>query len=162
MTIIVEDGTIVTGANSYVTEAELTAFATARAITLSSDYTTEQLLILAMDYIESLEYKGVKRLYTQPLQWPRVDVWIDGYYNNADNIPKELKNGLMQTAIAISNGNNPLAETERKTVREKVGELEVEYASSSSSRTIDKKINSYLYKLLSGGNGGNNVIIGKG
>jgi hypothetical protein len=162
MTIIVEDGTIVTGANSYVSEAELTAFASSRAITLSSNYTTEQLLILAMDYIESLEYKGIKRLHTQPLQWPRVDVYIDGYYNNTENIPKELKNGLMQTAVAISNGYNPLAETIRKTVREKVGDLEVEYASSSSSRTIDKKINAYLYKLISGGNGGNNVIIGKG
>jgi len=161
MTIIVEDGSIVSGANSYVSEAELTAYASARAITLSSDYTSEQLLILAMDYIESLSYKGLKYTSTQVLQWPRLDVWIDGYYLNASTIPSQLKNGLMQTAIAISNGNNPLADQARKTVREKVGDLEVEYSASSSNAVIDKKINAYLAKILAG-NGSNNVIIGKG
>lgn len=162
MTIIVEDGTIVSGANSYASEAELSAFAAARNITLSGDYTTEQLLITAMDYIESLYYKGVKLTYDQPLQWPRADVYIDGYYNSVDNIPKELKNGLMQAAIAVDSGNNPLQVEPRKTVREKVGELEVEYATGASSVVIDTKILSFLSKLLDGGSGAGQVNVGKG
>lgn len=161
MTIVVEDGTVVSGANSYVSEAEFTTFYTARNTTLSGDYTNEELLTLAMDYIESLRYKGVKRIYDQDLQWPRVDVYIDGYYNDVDNIPKELKNGQMQAAIAIDAGNSPQQLSPRKTVREKVGELEVEYASGSSSVIIDPKVMAFLYKILEGGASGSANTIGR-
>ncbi len=161
MTIIVEDGTIVTGANSYVSVAELEAYGDIRSVVFVQD--TESLLIQAMDYIETLKYKGVKFTYDQGLQWPRADVYIDGYYNDVNNIPKELKNGLMQTAVAIDQGNGPQQTTPRKTVREKVGELEVQYAEGSSSVTIDPKINAYLYKLLAaGGPGSANTVGNKG
>ncbi len=126
MTIIVEDGTNVSGANSYVSADDLTAFSLARGITVVGN--AEQLLIQAMDYIETQQYQGSKVLFTQGLQWPRVNVWIDGWYNNITNIPKELKNGQMETAIAIDQGNAPDADVERFAIREKVGELEVEYA----------------------------------
>lgn len=162
MSIVVEDGTVVSGANSYVSEVELSAFAAARNVTLSGDFTTEELLILAMDYIESLEFKGDKNTYTQTLQWPRANVIIDGYYNNVDNIPTELKNGLMQTALAIDVGNSPLQNIPRKTIREKVGELEVQYAEGSSAVIIDKKIMAFLRKLLANGGSGSGVIaVGK-
>lgn len=163
MTIVVEDGTVVSGANSYVTEAELGSFADARNITLSGDYSNEVLLILAMDYIESLQYKGTKLNYNQALQWPRTDVYIDGYYNDVDNIPTELKNGLMQTAVAIDQGNGPQQVAPRKTIMEKVGELQVQYANGSSAVTIDPKIKSYLFKLLrAGGPGSANTYAAKG
>lgn len=161
MTIIVETGEITPNANSYVSEAELTAFLAARNITLSGDYTTEQLLLIGMDYIESLSYKGAKLLYTQPLQWPRVDVIIDGYYNDIDNIPKELKNGLMQTAVAIDAGNNPQAVLVRKTIKEKVGDLEVQYSEGSNAAVIDPKIMSFLYKLLGAGGAGSANAVGR-
>jgi len=161
MAIIVEDGTIVSGANSYASEAELSAFATARNVTLSTDYTAEQLLIIAMDYVESLKYKGVKFTSAQGLQWPRSDVYIDSYYNSASNIPTELKNGLMQVALAIDVGNNPQQVSPRKTVMEKVGDLQVQYADGSSSVVIDHKIMSFLYKLLDGGGPGSANTIGR-
>lgn len=161
MAIIVEDGSIVTGANSYVSEAELTAFASARNITLSGDYTTEQLLIIASDYIESLNYKGMKVRSDQPLQWPRVDVVIDSYYFDSDEIPSQLKNGQMQVALSIDAGNSPQQLSPRKTIREKVGDLEIEYAAGSSSVAIDPKITSFLYKLLQGGSAGKANAVGR-
>lgn len=112
MTIIVEDGSIVSNANSYVSEAELTSFATARGITLTNS--TEELLIRAMDYIEALYFKGVKLTSTQSLQWPRAYVLIDNYYINTDVIPTELKNGLMHCAIAIDQDNDPLQDLVKK------------------------------------------------
>jgi len=160
MAIVAEDGSLVTGANSYVTEAELAAYNSARNITLSGTYTAEQLLIMAMDYIESLSYKGLKVNSTQALQWPRVDVYIDGYYFESDEIPNQLKNGLMQAAVAIDAGNSPQQVAPRKTIREKVGELEVEYATGSSSVAIDTKIKSFLYKLLAGGGYGSANTVG--
>lgn len=162
MTITVEDGTIVSGANSYVTEAALTSYASDRNITLSGSYTNEQLLHLAMDYIDSLPYKGLKRRSTQVLQWPRVNVYLDGYYNDVDNIPAELKNGQLQTAIAIDQGNSPQQVKPRQTLKEKVGDLEVQYANSSNAVDIDRKIRGFLWKLLGSGYGGANTKASKG
>lgn len=157
--IVVEDGSVVSGANSYVNEATLTAFATARGYTLVDD--EEVLLIQAMDYIESLSYKGVKRTSTQPLQWPRVDVYIDGYYLNSDTIPQQLKDGLCQTAIAIDQGYGPQVDVPRTTTMERVGDLEVQYAPGGPTRTINVKIKSALWKLLEGGGGTGQITAGK-
>ena len=77
-TIIVEDGSVVAGANSYVTEAELTTYAADRGITLTA--ATDVLLIKAMDYIESLSFIGTKFSEGQSLQWPRSNVYIDGFW----------------------------------------------------------------------------------
>ncbi len=159
MAIIVETGAIVSGANSYVSEAELTAFASARGITLVGD--EEELLIKAMDYIESLGFKGVKFTQLQPLQWPRANVYIDGYYFSTVSIPNELKNGLMHCAIAIDESNDPLQDAPRKTRRERVGELEVEYEPGSSSVVINKKVMNALYKLLGSSTGGNVIDVRK-
>jgi hypothetical protein len=156
MAIIVETGEVVSGANSYVSEADLTSFATSRGVTLSGD--EEELLIKAMDYIESLSYRGVKKTRDQGLQWPRAYVYIDSYYLNNDVIPEELKKGLMQTAIAIDTGVGPQVTIGRKTKREKVGELEVEYEASSVTNSLDVKIKGFLWKLLNSGGMGSNVI----
>jgi hypothetical protein len=149
MAIVVEDGSVVTGANSYVSEATLTTFAADRGITLTSD--EDELLIKAMDYIENLYYKGLKKTKDQPLQWPRYNVYVDGFWIDSDTIPQQLKDGQMQCAIAIDQGNDPLQDISRDVKRERVGELEVEYSDSSVTSTINKKIINSLKKLLAGG-----------
>lgn len=158
MAIVVEDGTIVTGANSYVSGAELTSFATARGVTLVSG--TEELLIKAMDYIEALQYKGVKYTQAQALQWPRADVYVDSYYLAVTSIPTDLKNGLMHCAIAIDEGNDPLQDAPRATTKEKIGEIEVEYKAGAAATVINKKVKNALWKLLVAGGG--NMMVGKG
>lgn len=155
-TIIVEDGSIVSGANSYVSEADLITYASDRGITLKGD--ADVLLIRAMDYIESLSYKGYKVERTQPLQWPERLVYIDGYYFPSDSIPQELKSGLMQTAIAIDQGNDPLAVVTQNIKSETVDVISVTYMDGSTSSPIIKQINAALYKLLNGNGPGGNVI----
>lgn len=150
MAIVVEDGTIVANANSYVSEATLTAYATARGITLTGDL--EELLIKAMDYIESLDFIGVKYTRDQGLQWPRADVVIDYYYRDVDYIPTELTKGLMETAISIDGGEDPLSDIARQKKSVSVGEISVEYETSSSTTTV-RKINSSLAKIVKGGFG---------
>lgn len=149
MAIIVEDGSIVANANSYTTEAELTTFATDRGITISG--TNADLLINSMDYLETRDFKGIKRTRDQALQWPRVDVVVDGYYVDADSIPQDLKNAQMQIALSIDAGNSPMAVIEQKAVREKVDVIEVQYSEGSSSNSIDPRINYWLRKLVEGG-----------
>lgn len=152
MAVIVEDGTRVADSNSYVSEAELTEYAAARGITLTTG--AEQLLIQAMDYIEQQQFRGIKVMSSQSLQWPRYSVYIDGYEVATDTIPKDLKNAQMATALAIEAGNDPLSPTTPAIKREKVDVLEVEYQDGAASDTFDPKVNLFLSKLISNGGGG--------
>lgn len=149
MPIIVEDGSLVSGANSYVSEADLTAYAAARGIIIAGS--EDELLIQAMDYIESLDYKGDKWTFDQALSWPRVNVVIDGWVQNVEDIPQQLKDGQMETALAIDAGNGPLIDLPRSTSRERVGEIEVEYTPGTSSTVVVRKINYKLRKILANG-----------
>jgi hypothetical protein len=151
MAITVEDGSIVTSANSYASEAELTAYALAREVTLTSG--EETLLIQAMDYIESLAFIGVKYTDAQALQWPRSGAVVDGFDVAITAIPTQLPIAQMVVALAIDAGNGPLIDLPRKVEREKVGDLEVQYSSGSASVTIARTINAQLWKLLANAGG---------
>lgn len=162
MTLIVETGSIVANANSYISVVDFQAYATARGVSIVSS-TPEQLLVQAMDYIENLKYKGTKQTINQPLEWPRYNVWIDGYPFQPNTIPSQLTAGQCEVALAIDQGNGPLVDIPIKTVMEKVGPVEVHYSTGSSASVINKKMLYVLQKLLAGGaNGGNQFIVNKG
>ena len=146
-TIIVEDGTIVSGANSYISVAELDTYAADRGITiLASDKTV--LLIKSMDYIESLGYIGITRTAGQVLQFPRSDMIVDNFLLPIDEIPQLLKDGQAETALAIDRSENPLQDVERKVIEEGVDTLFTKYSLGSSSTTIVRTISAKLHKLL--------------
>lgn len=152
-TILVENGTQVSGANSYVTEAELDTYADERGKTISG--TQADLLIQAMDFLEAQNFIGLRRSYDdQPLQWPRYDVIIDDHLLNHTEIPTELKEAQMAIAVAIDEGNGPERTIERSTIKEKVGSLEVQYKEGSSSLSRDPNISRKLGKLIRGGSNG--------
>jgi len=159
--LIVEDGSIVAGSNTYVAAATLTAYATARGKTLVTDPTI--LIVRAMDYLEQLYYLGIKKTRDQSLQWPRINVLIDGYYLDSDVIPQQLKDGLCEISIAIDEGTDPLLDVSPGVKRERVeGAVEVEYKDGGNSQTINVRINNVLKKLLAGGGSGYNFNVSKG
>ena len=151
MAIIVEDGSIVAGANSYVSELTLTEYAAARGITITG--ATEALLINAMDYIESQMFIGVKKTAAQNLQWPRSNVYVDGYYVEPTILPAELRSAQIAVALAIDAGNGPLAVMTPGIKKEKVDVIEIEYQDGGLTSNLDPKINAILKKLLVGGGG---------
>lgn len=159
-TIIVEDGSIVSGANSYISEADLATYAADRGITIEG--IPADIIIQGMDYIESLNYKGVKSTSTQGLQWPRFNVEVDGYLIASDIIPQLLIEGLAETVLAVDAGNSPLGDVERKQQQVVVGNVSVTYANSSASSTIVTKISSKLNKLLESGLGGVSYKVTRG
>ena len=149
-TIIVEDGTIVAGANSYVSIADLDTYASDRGVTITG--TQADLIIQAMDYIESLQFIGLQLTENQALSWPRSDaVKKRIYWYDTDEIPQCLIDAVCETALAVDAGNSPLNNIDRATKKEKVGDLEVEYKDGSASSTIVKKINAKLKALIIGG-----------
>lgn len=149
MTLIVEDGSIVAGANTYISAADFTTYASARGITLVGDATI--LLTQAMDYIEALAFKGIKRTLNQPLQWPRVGVYVDGYYVQSGVLPVQLLNGQCWTAIAIDQGTDLLQDIPRTVSSERVGDIEVHYTPGAASNVYNMKIHNALWKILDNG-----------
>lgn len=159
MTLVIEDGTIVADANSYVDVTELRDYADLRAITSLpvADADCEPLLIKAMDYLESLRarYKGSKTDPTQSLQWPRQDVYIDNILLDANTIPRELKYAQMQLAVeAVAADVQPTIDPTAKGARieERVeGAVTVRYAESKVAQfysPVYQKVDALLAPLM--------------
>ncbi len=148
MTITVQiDGTV-EDANSYVTVDELTTYASARGITIPTG-DREMYLTLAMDYFESLVFKGVKTYDEQSTQFPRKYLYIDDVLVADDEIHKLVKESQMEAAIANYQGNGPLLVVERAVKRERVyGAVEVEYMDGASNTSQLRALSSKLQKLL--------------
>jgi hypothetical protein len=152
MTIIVEDGSVVTGANSYVTLAEFKAWADARSIDYGTDAEVTAQLYRAMDYLESLSYKGVKANEDQELQWPRYGVILDSYDVQSDEIPNKLKIAQHEAIKAEIDQVSAMENLERQTTSESIGDISVTYATGSSSRTTSQSLSYALRKLVTSSN----------
>lgn len=140
MSIVVEDGSIVDGANSYVSVADLQAYANARNIIIATDESA--LLLKAMDYLETFDgrFKGSRVTRDQPLSWPRSGATIEGWVWAATEIPRQVINAQISLCIEIAAGedpHNPSAAT-LPVVREKVDTLEVEYANPGQALKVSK------------------------
>lgn len=138
MALVVENGEGLPNADSYIDVTFADAYFLKRGITQWATLTNrEQLIIRAMDYIENnYSYKGTKLVSTQSLQFPRV---IDG----ETVYPIALKNAVCELALK-SNEEDLLADTDKTTIREKVGDLEIEYDPNQDNI---KSFN-YVNKLL--------------
>jgi hypothetical protein len=130
--IVVEDGTIVAGANSYLTLVEVRAFAEARGLPLSAtDSVVEAQLIKASDYIEARESKpgfiGCRVSEEQVLCWPR-----NAYGVRYNQIPAKIKQAQGFLVMAQAGGVDvvPVATPPDAypVTKEKAGQLETAYA----------------------------------
>lgn len=140
MALIVEDGSVVTDANSYVTRAEIITYAAARGVVIADDDTTDILAIAATDYLESFraQYKGAEVLPgLQPLAWPRDGVVAGFYIVGNDTVPQSIKTAQIILAIEASKGTILLPTTKPTTgtvlVRQKLGPLEKQFAVTGDS-----------------------------
>ena len=136
--LIVESGNGDSNSESYIDVEFADAYFLKRGITEWTTLTNrEQLIIRAMDYIENnYTYQGTKLLSTQSLQFPRL-------INGETVYPIALKNAVCELALK-SNEDDLLADTDKTTIREKVGALEVEYDPNQDNI----KSYNYVNKLL--------------
>lgn len=145
MTITVETGAIVTGANSYDTIANIRAFLTARGYAVSTDDTAVEALIhRTMDQLDGLDYRGylTDSDQPQPLAWPRTAVVLDsGVEIGANAIPDQIKKAI---AFGVHYLGELAVDTEgapsKRVVREKVDVLEVEYAGNNEYSAYDEAL----------------------
>jgi hypothetical protein len=149
MALTIEDGSLVTGANSYVTAAEWDTWATDRGLTHThSTSKIEEGILRAMDYFESLEFLGQKHEDTQSLQWPRDYVYIDGYSVNSDIIPSEVKAAVYEAVKMELDGDSPIKAQGRETQSEKIGDISVTYKSHAGMRKTTPAFTHSIRKLV--------------
>ena len=163
MALIVEDGTIVAGAESYVTVAAATTYHSARgnsAWALLTNAQMEESLRRATDYMLQMfrqSWKGYRKSVSQALDWPRSFVYLEPYvvgavgpypYLLADNVvPAEVKNACSELALKASAGalSPDLA---RAKLSVTVGEIAVTYDPNSPEskryRSIDAMLRPYI------------------
>jgi hypothetical protein len=137
-TLIVEDGSGVINADSYVSSAACDAYHTAfgnAAWALANDTQKDQALRSATQYLDSrYRFAGVRKTYNQALMWPRSSVWVDGVYMlwpvNC------VIQACCELALRALSGKLTNDSSDQKTTSEKVGEIEVHYAPSDNSGQI--------------------------
>jgi hypothetical protein len=138
VTLTIETGAVVAGANSYASVEDTRAFAVARGLALpATDAAIECLLVQAMDYLEGLrgEYQGSKTDKSNPLQWPRTGVVIDGFIVEDDELPACLAQAQMRLACyAHVNGGLSATSDGRVVIEETVvGAVTTRYADHGDS-----------------------------
>ncbi len=150
MALIIEDGSIVTGANSYVTIAEIKAYADLRGIAYPDDAAIEVNAILATDYLQSKCYAGVQvEPNAQPLEFPRDDLYIKNVLVPNDSIPEQLKNAQIEAALAqTSQDLLQSGGTDTNVSSESLGSIKFNYDGGSSSSFNSQRVNLYLNELL--------------
>lgn len=132
MALVIEDGTVVAGANSYITVEEARTYAASRGVELpTEDQELIPMILQAADFINAYEpkFKGKRVSAEQMMAWPRKGVnFYDADYPD-DGIPPQIRFAQLQATINVVNGVDLMPNITGFAVRrEKVDVIEVEYA----------------------------------
>nr|WP_154325044.1 DnaT-like ssDNA-binding protein [Pantoea sp. 201603H] len=124
--------------NSYASVSDLRDFATARGYDIPADDTTcEQLLMQAMDYLDSVNWKGSRTVAGQPLSWPRDGVFIDGEKVDKSTVPKRIKQAQCRLAVEAQETDlNPTQSGGAVTLERVEGAVTVQYDGASNDGTV--------------------------
>lgn len=136
--VIVENGSIVANANSYVSRADYVTYADSMGVNVDAGSADSELIQAAL-FIDQHDrnLKGARVSRDQSMAFPRTGVEIDGWYWAHTEIPRNVILCQMQLAIDIHNGfdpwnpaTNPNLAKKKKRVE---GAVEVQYAVSDNS-----------------------------
>lgn len=173
----VEDGTIIDGANSYVTVAYADDYLSIKADssdwTALSDVVVQKYLMLATRVLDQRAKfpNTVPTDTTQSLRWPRQGAYDrDGESIPDDVIPQQIQEATVEIAFNFFNNsvdpNNPTQGATQGVVNKlKVGPIEIDYAQgvAVANHILPLGINLILYPLgtISGTGGSRAVPIRK-
>jgi hypothetical protein len=157
--LIVEDGTIVVGANSYSSRVAASAYHAARDNGAWFNLTSAEMdaaLIKATDYLVqkyTLRWKGIRVNIAQPLDWPRAGVVTEDFRDPTnspssvirddlsflfpeDEVPQEVIDSTAILALESVTGELLPSQSRGGDIkRVKAGSAEVEWFQSASSES---------------------------
>ena len=134
ITLIVEDGTRPTGANTYASIADADAYWADRANATwaaATDDAKAASLIQSTDYLNGLSWTG-RKVAIRAMAWPRIDVEIDGCVLGSDEIPDEVVHACCYMAGEILGGADPLAAQDRALSSMTVGSVSMTWDASAT------------------------------
>lgn len=155
MALVIETGTIVNGANSYVDVAEFDLYLTSRNLVIDkTNEEKEALLINACDELLAYEerFKGLRVDASQELSWPRQNAYVNGFLLNADIIPSELKKAQMQLAYESVTASLNTNSSGREVVEQEVpGVIKQKFKEGTASKQPRfGKVDKLLSPILKG------------
>jgi hypothetical protein len=163
MALIIEDGTIVTDANSYITIAEYRLYGSERGLTITADDTlAEQQLKRSMDYLLTYEddYQGYRQSSEQELSFPRSPIYVFGF-DQSGQIPVNLKNGQARLAYDAASSELQTNGAGQEVIEEQVGPLKTKYNPNGATNPQPNftEALSILDPLFKEGTGSINVFV---
>lgn len=170
MSLIVETGSNVNGAESYISVADATTYHANRGNTawaaLASDTVREQCLRRATDFIEQryrMYWDGYKKYATQVLSWPRTFVYGEPVLYGDSNlpypqlisdtiVPTEVKNACAELALKASTYTDGLLPDVTDLITEEtIGPITTKYDKRSPVSPQYKAIDAMLAVYLKDG-----------
>jgi len=152
MALIIEDGSTVDNANSFTTDAELQAYATARGVTLpATEAERDALQIKGMDFIAANEpcMQGQRVSADQELSFPRVGVIVYDFPVQSDEIPNTLKKAQMEAAITSQSVDLLPSGTVKNVQSESLDTMSISYFKGGNTTSIQaSNIYNYLRPVL--------------
>lgn len=159
MALTVEDGTTVEGANSYVTIDEAEDYFLDRVGATwhdADDDSKIEALIIGCFWLDaSFSWVGYPTTEeVDRLQWPRSEAYSRSSLDYSGVIPENLKRAQCEAAEAYLAGKLPVVlERGGATRKEKVGPIEVEYATGATGGYTYPLVWSLVSDLVKGGAG---------
>jgi hypothetical protein len=160
MALIVEDGTGLSTAESYISVADASTYFTARAVTawaaLDTDALREAALRKATEYMIATyrsRWQGTRKTEDQALCWPRYDVTVEWYLVADDSVPEIVKRACCELALKASTAElNP--DLTQGVLEEIIGPIKTVYDKNSPQRIRYAAIDAMLAPYLKAGGGG--------
>lgn len=173
MAFTVEDGSVVAGANAYVTEAEGDDYFALHLYgslwTAANSTKKQSAIVMATRMIDaSFGYKGNQFTTTQSLKWPRYGVQLPSdptagyaYSSNRENlspdyfytlpsdvIPRALKNAVLELCRFLLAKDRSTAHDTAEIKRQRVDVIEREFFEGSAVDLVPEEIQRMLSDLV--------------
>lgn len=142
--IVVEDGSGVVGANSYISTAFVDAYAALRGNSTWATYTAAQkaaACIVASQYLDATQtWVGVQGAYAQGMQWPRNEAFDTKRLLDVPTnvVPPDLMNCAADLATKVASGTTLFEDLERGGMikSESVSGLSTTYMDNAPPTTV--------------------------
>ncbi len=157
MALIVEDGSNVTGSESYISVTDTDLYFNNRGgaawAAIPTVVEKEQSLRNATQYMTAVytaRWKGCRLYLEQLLDWPRDGVVFNGFLLANNIVPYPVKQACAELALRSYTDGVLLADQTQGVVSEKIGPIQIDYDRLSPKRKQYPLITAILQSYLLG------------
>ncbi len=164
MALVVEDGTGLPGAESYISVSDADTYFAARGNAAWDALITsakESALRAGADYLTATygeQWKGARVTAEQALDWPRKCVKAYGFDVAADSVPQSVARANAEMAVRASAGEL-VSDQGAQVTQETVGPITVVYAAGARQGVKYAAVDGLLSALLRAGGAGSIPVV---